>query len=233
MTFVLSPRRIVYEDTDLLVVDKPAGLVAHATVDPTRDHLVAAVSRYLRTRDGEAGHLTLVHRLDRDTSGLTVFTRAAELDGVLGSAFAERAVSKTYGAIVRQQPTQPFPTGTTELHSYLAPGKGPGGRTVAVRAGGRASRTCVQPLLWEGELVLVQAQPHTGRAHQIRVHLADLGFPILGDTLYGVGEPNIKRMLLHARALSLAHPRTDEPLTLTAKWPRAFLTRVPQLRSVR
>lgn len=227
---VITPRRILYEDADLLVVDKPPGLVSHATVDPARDHLVAAVSRWLRERDGQVGHLTLLHRLDRDTSGCVLLSRRAEHDAALAAAFAERRVDKTYLAIVEEQAGAPFPAGTTELRAPLAPGKGPGGRTLAVRAGGKPSRTLVRARLRREGRLLVEARPQTGRTHQIRVHLAELGFPILGDVLYGRVEADVKRLMLHARQLELEHPRTGQRLRVVAPHPRAFVSRFPELR---
>jgi len=221
----LTARRILHEDSELLGVDKPPGLVAHATVDPRRDHLVAAVSRYLRARDGEVGHLAQIHRLDRDTSGVVLFSRVPALDGVLGAAFAERRVEKVYLAVVRERPDAPFPDGTTELDAYLAPRKGPGGRTLAVRSGGKPARTRVRALERAEGRVLIEARPLTGRTHQIRVHLAELGFPILGDELYGGQERDTKRLLLHALRLELPHPTRGERVCVEAPPPRAFLQR--------
>ncbi|MCA9656369.1 MAG: RluA family pseudouridine synthase [Myxococcales bacterium] len=229
MSTELTARRILYEDADVLLVDKPPGLVSHATVDPRRDHLVAALRRLLRARDGEAGHLGLVHRLDRDTSGVVLLSRRAEHDATLGAAFAEHRIEKVYLAIVRAAGGASFPAGTIEQRAPLAPGRGPGGRTLVVRAGGKPSRTELRARLSEGELVLVEARPRTGRTHQIRVHLAELGFPILGDALYGGAEPDVKRLLLHAWCLGLPHPRTGEPLRVVAPPPRAFRSRLPGL----
>lgn len=225
----LTPRRILYEDADLLVVDKPPGLVSHATVDPARDHLVAAVARLLRARDGEVGHLALHHRLDRDTSGAVLLSRQPSLDAALGAAFAERRVDKVYLAVVARNPARAFPAGELELDAHLAPGKGPGGRTLVVRSGGKPARTRVRLRQASGERLLVEARPLTGRTHQIRVHLAHLGFPILGDELYGGAEPNTKRLLLHALRLGLDHPRTGERLRVVAPPPRAFRARFAEV----
>lgn len=221
----LTSKRILFDDGALLAVDKPPGLVAHATVDPTRDHLVASVGRFLETRDQTTGHLTLVHRLDRDTSGVVLFSRRPELDGPLGAAFAERRVSKTYLAVV----TGSFPSGRVESREPLAPGRGPKGRTVVVRAGGKPSRTDFEARLREGSTVLVLAHPHTGRTHQIRVHLAHLGYPIVGDELYGSSDRRAKRLMLHAFRLRLNHPLTGQPLSIEAPPPRAFRARFSEL----
>ena len=231
----LTSRRILYEDADVLAVDKPPGLVCHATVDRSRDHLLAALERLLTERDGEPGHLGLVHRLDRDTSGIVVLARHPDADRALGEAFASRRVDKTYLAGVVLPATHPFSDPerpSIEVRRYLAPGKGPGGRTAVVRAGGQPSTTFVRLLERVGDLGLVQARPVTGRTHQIRVHLAEVGCPILGDDLYlGGDDPDVKRLLLHASRLVVPHPRTSEPLELLAPPPRAFRNRFPSLRA--
>lgn len=228
----LTTRRLLYEDPDLLVVDKPPGLVAHATVDPARDHLVAAVSRFLTARDGEAGHLALQHRLDKDTSGAVLFSRNPEHDAALGAAFAERRVEKVYWAVVRPRPGESFPSGITELDGYLAPDKGPGGRTLVVRSGGKPARTRVRLLRESDGRLLVEACPRTGRTHQIRVHLADLGYPILGDDLYGGVAPDTKRLLLHALRLEFDHPAQDRRVRVMAPPPRAFRSRFDGLMTL-
>jgi RluA family pseudouridine synthase len=226
----ITQRRILVEDTDLLAVDKPAGLVSHATVDPRRDHLVAALSRLLHARDGAVGHLRQHNRLDRDTSGIVLFSRTPALDPALGSMFAQRKVDKTYLAIVRRASSVTFPREATPLRAYLATDRDRQGRTHVVHSGGRAALTEVQALLETEELVLVQARPHSGRTHQIRVQLAHLGFPIVGDTLYGAPASDVKRMLLHAHRLELEHPRSGARLCIVAPPPRAFTSRLPQLR---
>ncbi len=228
----LTARRILYEDPDLLIVDKPPGLVAHATVDPARDHLVAAVSRFLVARDGEVGHLAQQHRLDKETSGAVLFCRNPEHDAALGAAFAERRVKKVYWAVVRPRPGESFPPGTTELDGYLAPHKGPGGRTLVVRSGGKPARTQVRMLREADGRLLVEACPRTGRTHQIRVHLADRGYPILGDDLYGGAAPDTKRLLLHALRLELDHPAREERVCVMAPPPRAFRSRFDGLMAL-
>jgi len=228
----LTARRILYEDPDLLIVDKPPGLVAHATVDPKRDHLVAALRRFLSARDGEVGHLAQHHRLDKETSGAVLFCRNPEHDAALGAAFAERRVEKVYWAVVPRREDEPFPPGITELDGYLAPHKGPGGRTLVVRSGGKPARTRVRMLRASDDRLLVEARPLTGRTHQIRVHLADLGFPILGDDLYGGVTPDTKRLLLHALRLEFDHPARDERVRVMAPPPRAFRSRFEGLMAL-
>ena len=128
----LGPRRILFEDADLLAVDKPPGLPSHATVDRERDHLVAAVRRYLVERDRIEPYLAQHHRLDRDTSGVVLFARDASVNAPLGRAFREGRVEKTYLAIVCERPSHRFPRGTVEMASHLAPGPAKGGVEVKV-----------------------------------------------------------------------------------------------------
>lgn len=225
----LGERRILYEDQDLLAVDKPTGLVSHATRDPDRDHLVAAVQRWLRARDGDVGHLRQHHRLDVGTSGVVVFSRRVAADGPLSAAFEKRLVLKTYLAVVAR-PRRPIPPQWTAVRSFLAPGRGPSGETISVRSGGKPAHTDIRSAATVGELVLVEARPRTGRTHQIRVHLAEFGAPILGDELYGHHEPDVKRLMLHAAAIELPHPVGERMLRIEAPPPRAFARRFPQLR---
>lgn len=227
--FRLTPRRVLHCDSDVLVVDKPPGLVSHATVDPDRDHLVAAVARWLSEQGQDAAQLRLHHRLDRDTSGVVLLSRNWAYAAAIDAAFAERSVQKTYWAIVAEPQQDPLPTEEFTLSEYLAPGKGPRGTTAVVRAGGKPAVTHVQALSRRDGLVLLRARPVTGRTHQIRVHLAHRGLPILGDTLYGGADADTKRLLLHAARLVIAHPRTGQPLQVEAPAPRAFRSRFPQL----
>jgi RluA family pseudouridine synthase len=225
--FSLDPDRILFEDADLLAVDKPSGLVAHATVDPRRDHLIAATSRFLADRDGTIGHLRMHHRLDRETSGVVLFSRSPTVDAALGSAFSERRVLKVYLAVVHCPASATPPPAAVVVRNYLAPGRGPAGRTVVVRAGGKPAETSVRVLARGEDLALVEARPHTGRTHQIRVHLAELGLPIAGDTLYGSAPHAPGRLLLHAARLELAHPRDGNALRIAAPVPAAFAACFP------
>jgi 23S rRNA-/tRNA-specific pseudouridylate synthase len=153
-----------------------------------------------------------------------LFSRHPDVDAVLSEAFAERRVRKTYWAIVAR-PAREIPRDWTPLRSFLAPGRGAGGRTIAVRSGGQPAHTDVRALEVVGDLVLVEARPLTGRTHQIRVHLADYGAPILGDALYGGETEGVKRLMLHARRLELQHPTTAQPVSIEAPAPRAFTHR--------
>lgn len=227
-SFDLSPKRVLYEDEDLIAVDKPSGLVVHATPDPARDHLVAAVSRRLATAGSPSVELSLLHRLDVGTSGVVLLAKSRAIARELGRAFSERTVSKTYLALVHD-PLQQFGDETRKVADFLAPGRGAGGRTVRVRSGGQPARSSFNELVRDGAWSLVEAIPETGRTHQLRVHLANLGFPIAGDTLYGGEREDVKRLLLHAWRLRFEHPRDERLLEIEAAPPRAFRHRIADI----
>lgn len=224
----LSARRVLYEDEDLIAVDKPSGLVVHATPDPSRDHLVAALTRMLVARGDPQPQLSLLHRLDVGTSGVVLFAKNRGVAGALGQAFAERRATKTYLALVTVEARE-FGAGTIAVDDFLAPGRGAGGRTLRVRSGGQPAASRFRVLAVGGAWALIEAIPQTGRTHQLRVHLANLGFPIGGDTLYGGALDNVKRLLLHAWRLRIDHPRTQQPLEIEARPPPAFRQRIERL----
>jgi RluA family pseudouridine synthase len=186
---------VVHEDDDILVVDKPAGLVTDRTVDRARDHLLAVAGRWLGAR-GRASELWAVHRLDAHTSGLVMIAKKKARATELMQCFERREIEKTYVAIACGSPA----SDRFETHDYLVHERG---KTRAVKKGGRVAHTEFVVRERRRDLALVEARPKTGRTHQIRVHLADGGLPILGDPLYA--PPAIaarsRRMLLHARRL--------------------------------
>ncbi len=209
---------IVHEDDELVAIDKPAGLATHATRDPRRDHVLAAVSRLLEARGGASQELFAAHRLDAETSGVILLAKSRKAATALGAAFADGRVEKLYEAVAWSRDA----TLDDELsvQSYLATRRG---RTEEVRSGGVLAHTDFVVRARQGELSLVEARPRTGRTHQIRVHLAARGAAILGDAKYGPpAAAREARLYLHARALSLTHPTTNERLHLEAPRPPHF-----------
>ena len=189
--FSFDPSWIVEERDGLLVVNKPSGLLSHASADKSRDNLVDLV----RASREEGSELTLQHRLDRDTSGLVLFTTEASTRVIVAQQFEARNVCKEYLCWVKGQRLQ-------SSWSIEAPLTERSGR---VKVGpGKPSRTDFRLLRRQGEYCLLEARPVTGRKHQIRAHLAHLGLPIIGDTLFGGAEAS--RLMLHAYRLSLSHP---------------------------
>ncbi len=214
-----TSKRILFEDAFLIAINKPAGYPCHATRDRARDHVEAGLQRFLFERDGIAPDMTLQHRLDRDTSGVLLFAKNAAVNEPLNRAFRERQVQKVYLAVSAPQGKAKGATQWT-VDNFLARDKHNPHRMTAVLSGGDAAQTDFTRLAGNGERVLVEARPKTGRTHQIRVHLAQSGLPIWGDVVYG--GPAADRVLLHAWKLQLTHPISGEALVLAAPKPKPF-----------
>ncbi len=206
---------VLYEDDLCVAVDKPPGIPSGPTRDPQRAH----AARLAEELAGQA--LTLLHRLDKDTSGVLLLGKTREFSVAVLEAFRRREVEKVYLALVRGRPRPAF-----DVSSHLREGEGD--RIVTVRSGGMRAETRFRTLAAEGGYALVEANPRTGRTHQIRVHLAQSGHPILGDGLYGgdatVGEQTVPRQMLHAASLAFPHPGLGRPLRVNCLVPGDFLT---------
>jgi 23S rRNA pseudouridine1911/1915/1917 synthase len=205
---------IVWEDEHLLVVDKPAGLVVH----PARGHREGTLSQLLAgvAAGGEPERAGIVHRLDRDTSGLMVVARTEDAHRLLQEALRKRLIEREYLALVEGLP--PARTGTIE-----APiGRHPRIRTrMAVGgAGSREARTHFTLEQRLGGVSLLRLRLDTGRTHQIRVHLQAIGHPVCGDPEYGTpGTLGLQRQFLHATRLAFPHPITGEPVEVDSPLP--------------
>ena len=211
----LDRARLLYADGEIAAVDKPAGIPAQATLTSDAGTLPRLVEALL------GAPVTLVHRLDRETSGVTVFARTRDAAAALAEAFRAGTPEKTYLALCARAPEPP------EGRIAAPLGKDP------ARAGLRRVDPEGDPAatnyrtLRAGPLgALLEARPETGRTHQIRVHLAHLGAPLVGDARYGgprrIGKIAIPRVMLHARRLALVHPATGAPLAFEAPVPEDF-----------
>jgi tRNA pseudouridine32 synthase / 23S rRNA pseudouridine746 synthase len=205
---------VLHADDGLLVVDKPAGMLSVAGRGPAGEDCLHA-----RLRQAWPDAL-VVHRLDMATSGLMVFARGERAQRILSIAFAGRAVDKRYVAIVagKPEPANTDDEGWATIELPLAADWPARPRQKVDAASGRPSltrwRVARETLrAWEGGTRL-ELQPVTGRSHQLRVHLAAIGHPILGDALYAPGPiaGAAPRLLLHAQSLALAHPADGRPL---------------------
>lgn len=208
------PLDVVYEDDDLLVVNKPAGMVVHPAYGHRGGTLVnALLARYPNLAVGEAGRPGIVHRLDRDTSGLIVVAKTEAALEHLRRQFKGRRVKKTYLALVHGQPLAP--EGIIEVPIDRDPHQR---QRMAVVATGRPARTRYRLLEDLGDYSLLTVSPETGRTHQIRVHLAWLGIPVAGDRVYGRGRDRlgVGRQFLHAWRLSFERPGGKGSLELEA-----------------
>jgi 23S rRNA pseudouridine1911/1915/1917 synthase len=211
----LERARLLYADAELAAVDKPAGVPAQPTLTSDRGTLPELVSALV------GGAVTLVHRLDRETSGVTVFARTKGAAAALAEAFRTGAPEKTYLALAARSPAP------AEGRIDLPVGKDPARAGLRrVDPAGEAAATRYRTLRAGPLAALVEARPETGRTHQIRVHLAALGAPLLGDARYGgprrVGEVAIPRVMLHAARLELDHPATGARMVLEAPVPEDF-----------
>jgi RluA family pseudouridine synthase len=226
--FVLRPAAILYRDEWLLAVAKPPGLPTHATADRSRPSLVGHVERYL-AEAGRPGRVAVHQRLDRDTSGVVLFGIDAVANAGLARAFGGREIEKRYWAVTARPATPP---GSFVVDAPLCDG-GPARRPVRVGGpGAREARTEVTVRETMPRALLVEARPRTGRKHQVRVHLAHAGLPILGDPVYG--DPrSAPRLMLHAAGIVLPHPVTGRTLAIDCPPPPDFEAFVNRLRAAR
>ena len=214
------PLEILYEDENLLVVNKPAGMVVHIGAGHEEGTLVNALLHHgASLSSGSEEHRPgIVHRLDKETSGCIVVAKNDQTHAALSAQFADREVKKTYIAIVRGRPRHT--KGTIDL----AIGRHPVQRqkmTPRRPPSGRDAVTDYQLLAVRDNWSLVACMPRTGRTHQIRVHLQHLGHPIAGDPLYGKRD-NFERHLLHAWKLEFIHPHSGAVIACTAPLPEDF-----------
>lgn len=225
------PLTVVYEDDHLAVIDKPAGLVVHPAPGHWDDTLVnALVARGTTLSGGAAGRPGIVHRLDRDTSGLMVVAKTDIDHRRLSHAIAARRVTRVYAALAWGH----LDASPTVIDAPLAR-HARDRKRVAVTTGGRASRTDAFVIARFGVCELLRLELHTGRTHQIRVHLEHIGHPIVGDAVYAgggsrriSGTPRVAaealerlapRQALHAALLAFRHPATGERLRFESEWP--------------
>lgn len=209
---------LVYEDDALLVVDKPSGVAVHGG-----SGVSYGVIESLRAQRPKARLLELAHRLDRDTSGLLIIAKKRSALVALHRMLREGEVEKVYLAVVKGAWSSGARELRERLHKYVTAG---GERRVAVHGAGQAAVTRVKPIAASASCSLLELRLMTGRTHQIRVHLAHAGHPVLGDDKYGdaalnraLAQQGVKRLLLHARRLAFAHPLTHAPLRLETPLP--------------
>jgi 23S rRNA pseudouridine1911/1915/1917 synthase len=236
------PLDIVFEDAHLLVLNKPAGLVVHPGAGTPRGTLVNALLRHVRDLSGVGGVLRpgIVHRLDRGTSGLLVVAKDDETHRSLARQFAGRSVEKEYEALVLGIPTAKSGTITTPI------GRDPvHRRKMSIRAPrGREARSDYRVVAAFDGAAHLRVRIHTGRTHQIRVHLASIGHPVAGDATYGGTRTpssrraaareallSLRRPALHAARLAFVHPLTGERLSFTAPLPPDMMAVLACLRT--
>ena len=212
---------VVYEDDALIVIIKPAGLLSIATEKEKAHTAYYRLNAYFRERDA-AARIFVVHRLDRDTSGLLVFAKSEAVKKGLQEQWP--TVEKRYVAVVEGVPRERRGT----IRSYLRESKAL--RVHAVRGKGEGKLSVTHYAVREAgpEYALLDITITTGRKNQIRVHLADLGHPVAGDKKYGATTDPVGRLALHAASLAFTHPVTGERLEFTAAMPKRFQTLFPK-----
>jgi len=226
------PLDIVYEDNVLLAVNKPAGMVVHPALGHTSGTLVNAVlSHCPHVADvGGLERAGIVHRLDKDTSGLILVAKDEASHAALQRQFKRRQVAKTYLALVEGhvQPREGVieaPVGRDKQQR----------KRMAVVRHGREARTVYRAIEYFADHTLLEVRPYTGRTHQVRVHLAWLGYPVVGDAVYGRRHQRLLkgRHFLHAARLRFTHPTTSEELECTAPLPPELAIILTRLRKSR
>ncbi len=197
---------VLYEDDALIFVDKPPGLIVQRAYDADEPVLYNIVAAH-------TSPLFLMQRLDRGTSGVMFFSKRADVNAKLTRQFEQKRIRKTYLALCEGK--------LAERQTIDAPLKRIGPISFGVRDGGKQAVTHIQPLTASPSGSLVSVQLETGRTHQIRVHLAAIGHPLVGDWLYG--SRNAARPMLHAAELDMTHPMTNTPLRVSASPPDDFV----------
>jgi 23S rRNA pseudouridine1911/1915/1917 synthase len=215
------PLDVIYQDEHLIAINKPPGMTAHPTAQLRHGTVVNALLG--RTQLAKEKHFDpeaedyrpgIVHRLDKDTSGVMVVAKTDEAHRHLSSSFKRRLTEKEYVAIVQGDLADDLyidgPIGRHPIHGH---------KMTVGGMNARSASTYLRVIARAGEYRLVKAKPHTGRTHQIRVHLAHLGAPIVGDIVYGERSSLIARQALHAHRLTLPHPVDNHAITFSAQVP--------------
>jgi 23S rRNA pseudouridine1911/1915/1917 synthase len=211
------PLTIIYEDDDLLVVDKPAGLTVHPAPGHHDHTLANAVLSHLPQLDtGDWQRPGIVHRLDKDTSGLIIVAKNGRAHGILTDQFKQRTVSKVYLTLVQGRMTPregaiEAPIGRDRSHRERM--------AVTDEEHGREARTNYRVIRYVGKYSLLEVKPETGRTHQIRVHLAAIGHPVVGDRVYGVRSTFLDRQFLHAARIGFRLPSNGEHVEFKSDLP--------------
>ncbi len=215
------PLAVVYEDDHLIVIDKPAGMVVHPAPGHREGTLVNALLAHCKNLSGIGGveRPGIVHRLDKETSGLVIAAKSEAAHRGLAKLFKTREIKKVYlafvqGRLARDRGVIDLAIGRNRRHRK---------KMAADETHGRAAETAYEVIERRQGFTYLRLMPKTGRTHQIRVHLAALGHPIVGDKLYGgktgANTPRMARQALHAHRLEFPHPVSGEPLSLLAPLP--------------
>ena len=227
------PLEVVWEDADVLVINKPKGVVVHPAPGHWDDTLVNALMFHCRdSLSGINGELRpgIVHRIDKDTSGLLIVAKNDFAHQALAAQLQDHSLSRTYEAIVKGGFREDAGTVDAPIGRHPVDRK----KMAVTEKNSRPAVTHWRVMERLGQYTLVECRLETGRTHQIRVHMAHIHHPILGDTVYGSPKPELGQssQCLHARTLTFRHPRTGEPVTVTCSRPVGFEAVLEKLRLI-
>jgi tRNA pseudouridine32 synthase/23S rRNA pseudouridine746 synthase/23S rRNA pseudouridine1911/1915/1917 synthase len=223
--FLPKGLKIIYEDEYILAVDKPAGLLTMATNTEKTKTVYYALTDYVRKGCAKSrNRIFIVHRLDKDTSGVLIFAKSEEAKFRLQSRWKE--TRKKYIAVVHGR----FENRTGTITTYLKEKQGYGMVSTSDPENGKLASTAYKVLRETKKFSLLEIDLLTGRKHQIRVHIADSGHPVVGDKRYGKKEKKAQRLALHALSISFRHPYSGRKIVLETKIPEYFnrLVRIPE-----
>lgn len=214
------PLEILFEDDHIIAINKPAHMVVHPGPGHPSGTFVHALLFHCNNLPGEKHRPGIVHRLDKETSGVLIAAKTHEAHQALVEHFAKRKMRKEYLAITLGRPPKALIEEPIARHPIQR-------KQMTTSSEGKSAKTTLEVVAIKDNLSLVRAHPHTGRTHQIRVHLKHIQTPLLGDSIYGIDRVNQRektsRHHLHAHRLHFDHPLTQEPLTITAPIPEDFL----------
>ncbi|WP_313732029.1 RluA family pseudouridine synthase [Cohnella nanjingensis] len=209
---------ILYEDDDLIIVSKEAGLLSIASTQENEVTAYRQLNEHVRRTD-PAGRIFVVHRLDRDTSGVMMFAKREDVQQALQNNWQEAVLERTYVALVEGNVKKPEGT----ISSWLKESKTLKMFSSPYPNDGQHAVTHYKTLRASPQFSLLQVELETGRKNQIRVHMQDLGHPVVGDKKYGSRSKALTRLGLHARVLAFAHPVSGETMRFETEIPKSFL----------
>lgn len=214
------PIEVVYEDEDLIVVNKPAGMVVHPACGNLNGTLVNALLYHSKTLSqvGDVSRPGIIHRLDKDTSGIMVVAKNDRAHRILAKQFSTHTIERVYWVAVRGSVQHDEMICEEPLAKSAMNRK----KVIVAPDRGKEAKTNFRVLERSDWATLLEARPETGRTHQIRVHLKTLGYPVLGDLVYGVMCQWINRQALHAKSLGFTHPTTQKRLFFDSRLPADF-----------
>jgi len=224
------PLDILYQDQDIVIVNKPCGLVVHPAAGNEDGTLVNALMYHIKDLSGIGGEMRpgIVHRLDKDTSGLILIAKNDRAHAIMSAQFKERTMEKHYRAVAYGS----FKEETGLIDAPIA--RHPVDRKkMAIVSGGKPSQTEWHVIERLKGATYLDVHLLTGRTHQIRVHMQSVGHPLMGDSIYAPNLRNpvhIPRLMLHAYSLSFSHPTTEERMTICAPLPQLFEKTIQKLR---